>query len=105
MSDDALAPIGDRIVFENAHVRVWENVVEPGGESPVHRHDHDYLVIDLEGERLVHNPIKDGEFPRMEYDVTPGAVIPLNGGVTETAINVGSTRYRGLLVEFLDSPR
>ena len=28
-----------------------------------------------------------------------------NGGVTETAINVGSTRYRGLLVEFLDNPR
>ena len=41
----------------------------------------------------------------MEYDVTPGSVIPLRGGVTETAINVGATRFRGLLVEFLDDPR
>jgi hypothetical protein len=39
MTDDSLAPIGD-MLFENEHVRVWENVVEPGEESPVHRHTH-----------------------------------------------------------------
>jgi hypothetical protein len=105
MTSDALAEIGTRILFENEHVRVWENVLEPGEESAVHRHDHDYLSIDLEGDRLIHNPLKDGEFPRMEYDVNPGSVIPLRGGVTETAINTGASRFRGLLVEFLDDPR
>jgi hypothetical protein len=29
----------------------------------------------------------------------------LQGGVTETAINTGTTRFRGLLVELLDQPR
>jgi len=105
MTDESLAAIGNRVLFENEHIRVWENVLEPGEESPLHRHDHDYLAIDLEGERLIHNPVKDGEFPRMEYDVSPGSVIPLRGGVTETAINTGATRFRGLLVELLDDPR
>jgi hypothetical protein len=105
MTSDALGEIGTRILFENEHVRVWENVLEPGEESPVHRHDHDYLSIDVEGDRLIHNPLKDGGFPRMEYEVSPGSVIPLRGGVTETAINTGATRFRGLLVEFLDDPR
>ena len=49
MADDSLAPIGETLLFENEHVRVWENVIEPGKESPVHRHDHDYLSIDIEG--------------------------------------------------------
>ncbi len=105
MTDDSLAPIGERILFENEHVRVWENTVEPGGESPVHRHDHDYFSISIEGDRVVHNPVKDGEFPRMETDVTPGEVIHLRGGVTETAINTGATRFRTILVELLDDPR
>jgi len=28
--DVNLGPIGDRIIFENEHVRVWELAVEPG---------------------------------------------------------------------------
>ena len=28
MTDDSSAPIGERLLFENEHVRVWENVVE-----------------------------------------------------------------------------
>ena len=42
----------------------------------------------------------------MEVDASPpGSVIFLRGGVTETAINSGSTRFRTILVELLDSPR
>ena len=104
MTDDSLAPIGD-LLFENEHVRVWENVVEPGEESPVHRHDHDYLSVTIEGPRVVHNPVKDGDFPRMEVDVSPGFGQLLRGGVTETAINTGTTRFRTIIVELLDNPR
>lgn len=101
---DELAPIGE-LLFENEHVRIWENVVEPGEESEVHRHDHDYLAISIEGDRVVHNPVKDGHFPRMETDVVPGEVVHLQGGVTETAINPGAKRFRSILVELLDAPR
>ena len=105
MTDDSLAPIGD-LLFENEHVRVWENALEPGQESLLHRHDHDYLAIDIEGDRIVHNPVKDGHFPRMEVDAgAPGSVMHLRGGVTETAINSGAARYRTIIVELLDNPR
>ena len=97
MTDDSLAPIGERVLFENQHIRVWENVLDPGEESPLHRHDHDYLAIDIEGDRVVHNPVKDGDFPRMEHDVNPpGTVMHLRGG---------ATRFRTIIVELLDDPR
>ena len=105
---DALSASAEhhRLLLENDHVRVWENTLEPGAESPVHRHDHDYLLIDLEGDRLTFNPIADGHFERMEYEVTPGFVpFLLPGGTTETAINTGTKRYRTILVELLDNPR
>jgi len=105
MGDEAPPEIGDRILFENDRVRVWENVVEPGEESPLHRHGHDYLAIDVEGDRVIHNPVKDGHFPRMEHEVTPGSAVFLEGGTTETAINTGAKRFRAILVELLDSPR
>lgn len=106
MADDTMGAVGDRVLFENEHVRVWENVLEPGEESPVHRHDYDYLAIDVEGDRVVHNPVKDGEFPRMEHALTaPGSFMHLRGGTTETAINTGSRRFRTILVELLDNPR
>ena len=106
MADDALGEISERVLFENGHVHVWENVLEPGNESPLHRHDHDYLTIDIEGDRVVHNPVKDGHFPRMEHDVSPpGSVMHLRGGVTETAISIGTTRFRTIIVELLDEPR
>ena len=106
MTDESLAPTAERVLFENEHVRVWENVVEPGAESPVHRHDYDYLAIDIEGDRVIHNPVKDGEFPRIEHDVSPpGSVMHLRGGTTETAINTGSKRFRTILIELLDDPR
>ena len=80
--------------------------MEPGEESPLHRHDHDDLSIDIEGERIVHNPVNDGDFPRMEVDGNPpGSVVFLRGGATETAINSGSTRFRTIPVQLLDSPR
>jgi hypothetical protein len=105
MTEEALSPIGERMLFENEHVRVWENIIDPGEESPVHRHNHDYLAIEIEGDRVIHNPVKDGHFPRMEYDVTPGFNGRLRGGVTETAINIGASRFRTIIVELLDEPR
>ena len=106
MTEDSMGSIGERVLFENEHVRVWENMLEPGEESPVHRHDHDYLIIDIEGERIIHNPVKDGDFPRMDVDVSPpGSVMHVRGGVTETAMNSDSTRVLSILVELLDDPR
>jgi quercetin dioxygenase-like cupin family protein len=45
----ALGEIGQRIVLENEHVRVWEIRLEPGETIDFHIHYHPYLVVSLGG--------------------------------------------------------
>jgi hypothetical protein len=44
-----LGEVGQRIVLENEHVRVWEIRLEPGETIDFHIHYHPYLVISLGG--------------------------------------------------------
>ncbi|MFY9837262.1 MAG: hypothetical protein WAK55_12480 [Xanthobacteraceae bacterium] len=44
-----LGEVGQRIVLENEHVRVWEINLEPGETIDFHIHYHPYLVISLGG--------------------------------------------------------
>ncbi len=44
-----LGQIGDRIVFENEHVRIWEVALKPGQTIDFHIHYHPYIVISLGG--------------------------------------------------------
>lgn len=104
---DELNRVGDRIVFENDRVRVWELSLEPGSESHIHEHPNDYLMICIEGDRIAAeaSPGQDAPYgPAGDYvDIPthPGHVVFVEGGVTENAINSGSTRYRNLVVELL----
>ena len=53
MHDPAeLGPIADRVLFENERVRIWEMQLEPGERTSVHHHEHDYVVILVEGDRV-----------------------------------------------------
>ena len=45
----ALGEIGQRIVLENEHVRIWEVRLEPGETIDFHIHYHPYVVISLGG--------------------------------------------------------
>ena len=44
-----LGEVGQRIVLENEHVRVWEIRLEPSETIDFHIHYHPYLVISLGG--------------------------------------------------------
>ena len=44
-----LGEIGQRIVLENEHVRVWEIMLDPGETIDFHIHYHPYLVVSLGG--------------------------------------------------------
>jgi hypothetical protein len=44
-----LGEIGQRIVLENEHVRVWEINLDPGETIDFHIHFHPYLVVSLGG--------------------------------------------------------
>lgn len=106
MGERKLGDVATTKLFENDRVRVWEMLLDPGESSDVHEHNLDYLLIQLEGDRIagIFEPDTKGEYPEgtVEADVAPGAVIYLERGGIETAKNTGQRRYREILVELKD---
>jgi hypothetical protein len=44
-----LGNVGDKVLFENEHIRMWEVRLEPGQTIDFHIHYHPYLVVSLGG--------------------------------------------------------
>jgi hypothetical protein len=44
-----LGEVGQRVVLENDHVRIWEIILQPGEVQDFHLHFHPYIVISLGG--------------------------------------------------------
>lgn len=106
MSDQrVLGGVGTQVLFENDRVRVWEMRLAPGEESAVHRHDLDYLLVQIDGDRIAGVPEPDTKGVYNEYieaDVMPGNAIYIERGGIETALNVGKKPYYEILVELKD---
>jgi hypothetical protein len=110
-----MAGVGSQKVFENDKVIVWNFVLEPGEETPIHTHELPYMWYAIEGAPL---QIFDAQGNDLGTLLVPsGTVYSLkleNGflevlsnpgkGVrvpaTHKARNLGSTRYREVLVEY-----
>jgi predicted metal-dependent enzyme (double-stranded beta helix superfamily) len=95
-----LGPIGDRVLFEDEQIRVWEMVLEPGERSPMHHHEYDYIVVVVEGDHVTVEPLGDNS---KSASVAPGHSVLLRKGGTEVAANSGAVRYRDVQIELLDS--
>jgi hypothetical protein len=97
-----LGPVATRLLFENDRVRVWEMDLAPGERSATHRHDLDYVLVQIDGDRIAAMPEPDtaGAFRSyVEGDVAAGKTRYIVRGGIETAINVGQRRYREILIE------
>jgi hypothetical protein len=108
MAGRELGGVGTRVLFENERVRVWEMRLEPGARSAVHRHDLDYLLVFLEGDRIRVEPEPDTEGPyreALEFPVPVGHAVYVERGGVETAVNSGDAPYRELLIELKDHER
>jgi len=97
-----LGPVAGRVVQENDRVRIWEMALAPGEASALHRHDLDYMVILLEGDRIAGIPGPESSRSARAAEVVPGFVSYLTRGETEWAVNIGREPYRELLVELKD---
>jgi hypothetical protein len=100
-----LGGVGTQLLMENDRVRIWEIRLEPGQDSDVHRHDLDYILVQIEGDRIAGVPEPDtrGEYNEyIEADVTPGNFIYIGRGGVETARNVGQRPYYEILIELKD---
>jgi hypothetical protein len=90
------------VLFENDSVRVWELDLAPGARSDTHRHDLDYVLVQIEGDRIAAQPEPDSGGAYRAYiegDVAPGKTRFIERGGIETAINIGARRYREILIE------
>src|SRR5207249_9172710 len=70
-----LGGVASRVLFENERVRIWEMDLAPGASSDVHRHDVDYVLVQIEGDRIAAQPEPDTQGKYNEYleaDVVPG---------------------------------
>jgi len=97
-----LGAVATRLVLENERVRIWEMDLPPGARSDVHRHEMDYVLVQIEGDRIAAMPEPDTGGSYTEYvegDVVPGKVRYITRGGIETAINIGRRRYREILIE------
>jgi predicted metal-dependent enzyme (double-stranded beta helix superfamily) len=96
-SQVTLGEVGQRIVFENDQVRVWEIVLEPGEHQPWHQHLHPYLVVALAPADNRIDPFDGGE-PRLVQE-SLGGVVYREPGEMHMLTNRGTTRYHSRLVE------
>jgi beta-alanine degradation protein BauB len=95
-SGKKLGPIGDRILFENEHVRVWIVSLEPGGKQPWHKHYLPYLIVCLtEGKSEI--VFEDGTVRKPTE--RPGDVIWREPGEIHELHNKADWKYQNILVE------
>ena len=94
-------PLGQRVLLDDDAVRVWELTLAPGEESGLHRHEHDYLLVIVEGDRVAAEPAPESTTftDRIEVEVTPPQAAHLRAGGVENAINTGSIPYREFIIE------
>ena len=99
-----LGGVGTKVLFENAHVRVWELDLAPGESSDVHQHEHDYILVILAGDKIAAIPEPDSGGDHAEFfeaEVQTPMVVEMKKGGIETAKNTGQQRYYELLIEIL----
>jgi len=105
MADDrSFGHVGSKMLFENDRVRVWELRLAPGEETPVHRHDHDHLLVQVAGDRigLLPEPDTQSRFKEpMDVPVRRGEVAFVRKGGVEVARNVGAEEYLEIIVELI----
>ena len=96
--NEALNPVGSKILFEDDHVRVWEAIVAPGETLPIHLHDLDYVTVTLtEGDVEVYE--EDGTVRRGHRVPGDVQVTKVGSGQTHVLKNVGTGPYVNRIIE------
>jgi mannose-6-phosphate isomerase-like protein (cupin superfamily) len=95
-----LGDVATKLLSENERVKIWEMDLAPGEESAEHRHDLDYILVILEGDKIA-AICTDGR-DNIDAEVHPGLTVFVPKGGTEIAKNTGQGRYYEILIELKD---
>lgn len=92
-----LGEVGQRIVFENELVRIWELNLAPGETFDFHIHYHPYIVISLGGGK---NEIETIFGDKRITDEPPGSTVFMNEmRPVHKLTNRDEVRYLSRLIE------
>ena len=96
--------IATKLLMENDRVRIWEMRLAPGERSALHRHENDYVMIQIAGDKMAADFEPDSGGPwgglgRVEGDIVPGNFIWAERGGIETAVNIGEQPFYEIVVE------
>ena len=94
-----LGDVGQEVILENQHTRVWHISLEPGESQPWHLHHNPYLVIAIEA---ADNRITYLDGTSRDVHEFVGRTIEMLPSPVHMLTNVGSTRYVSRLIEFRD---
>ncbi len=102
--DRTFGDVGTKLILDNDKMRVWELELDPGASSDLHHHEHDYVMVQIAGDKVAANfePDSEGTFAgadQLEGPVSPGTVIFAEAGGKETAVNTGTETFREIVVE------
>ena len=103
VSDAPLGDVGTRLLFEDDRVKIWEMALAPGEQTAPHRHDLDYYIVMVEGDKIAAVPHVTSTGPSATYiaveGIAQGEVYPMEKGGIELARNIGEKPYYEILVE------
>ncbi len=100
-----LGDVATELLMENDRVRIWEMRLDPGQRSDLHRHNHDYVLVQVSGDKITGEFEADtaGEYSgTVEGEVVPGQAMFITKGGVETAVNTGQQPYFEILIELKD---
>ena len=96
MAEEKLGKPGSHVLFENEHVRVWRNDLEPGEASDLHYHTmHSLFVATTHGDLR----IEHGDGTSGENVLEIGSVVMAEKDATHRLVNVGSKPYSSVIIE------
>ena len=102
MCDGPLGDVATKLLHEDDQVKIWEMALAPGEQTAPHKHEHDYILVIIEGDRIAGVPHVDSTGASAQYieaEVEPGAWFKLEKGGIELARNIGDKYYREIVIE------
>lgn len=96
MPDRELGAVGSYVLFENGHVRVWQNDLEPGESSDWHLHTTNYLFVATEHGDL---KVEFDDGTSQETALRLGQVVMGEKDSIHQLTNVGNRRYTSVIIE------
>ena len=80
---------GVRLIKEDEHVAIWEEVFEPGTPTPPHRHTRDYIAIFPHAEELTIAPLA-GEAEKYTFITGEVQTLPTEKGRIRVGFSAGT---------------